>query len=217
MKSILIFILLVSLNSSVQAETLMITDSHGEGAFGAEMVRLLESRGDSVSVYAVGGSTAADWDLGLQQVWGYWEYHTGGISIRSQKPLTPKLEELLLKIEPDTVLIELGTNLIWKDLTLEDSLHVENLIWLVQKSGARCFWIGQPDLRLEQPARVRRHEEIKQLLKLKTDSSMCQLIPSWEFTHYPDRGGDGIHYDRVPGIGAGLAKKWAIHAVEFMK
>ena len=198
-----------SLVFQVEAKTLIITDSHGEGAFGGELVSLIETQGDNVSAYAVGGSTAQDWNDGLNQVWGYWEYHTGARSIRSEKPTTPKLSTLLAKHSPNRVIIELGTNLIWRDLSALDSEKVESLMSLIHDSGAECIWVGPPDLRPKSEAQKRREIEIQHLLETLVTAEKCELIKSWEVILYPEVGGDGIHYDQIPSIGTTLAKSWA--------
>ena len=199
------------------SKTLMITDSHGEASFGAEMVSLFEAQKEEIAVFAVGGSTPTDWLLGLNQVWGYWEYQTGGVSIRSTRPKTPKLEELLVKFNPERVLIELGTNLIWRDLMAQDAAHIQSLIALTINSGAKCFWIGPPALRRADLDQLKRVEEIHQMLQKEILGGQCQLIPSWEFTKYPDQGGDGIHYDSIPVTGSILARKWARDVARFIR
>lgn len=199
--------------ASASAKTLIITDSHGEGAFGAELVRLLEAEKENVSIYAVGGSTAADWVLGLNQIWGYWEYHTGKTNIRSSKPKTPEFKKILELNQPDQVIIELGTNLIWRDLTSIDTTYIIQLMEAISENGARCFWVGPPDLRPKSQDQKRRVLEIHQLLEKEIPSHHCQLLASWEFTHYPAEGGDGIHYDQIPEIGAKLAQEWALQVM----
>lgn len=196
--------------------TLVITDSHGEGAFGAELVKNLEAVKNNVYLYAVGGSSAADWDLGLPQPWGFWEYQTGSINRRGSKPVTPLLKDLIKKFNPDRVIIELGTNLIWRPISSKDSEHIQNLIQSVRESGAECFWIGLPDLRRKSSEQQNREVEIQQLLEKEVEGSYCQLIYSWRFTLYPESGGDGIHYDEIPLIGQYLAKEWAIWAFQMI-
>ena len=198
------------------SNTLMITDSHGEASFGAEMVSLMEAQKEEIAVFAVGGSTPTDWILGLNQIWGYWEYHTGGVSLRSTRPKTPRLEELLVKFKPDRVFIELGTNLIWRDHVVQDADHIHALISLTLNSGAKCFWIGPPDLRRDDLDQLKRVEEIHQLLEKEILAGPCQLISSWKFTQYPALGGDGIHYDSIPVAGSALARKWARDVAHLM-
>jgi len=206
MKLSLLF-LLISFNLS--AKTLIITDSHGEATFGGKLVELIEEKNENVSIYAVGGTTAKDWVLGLNQIWGLWEHHTGGEDRRIDHPQTPLFTELIALHHPDTIIIELGTNLIWHDLTTEDSTYIDNLLEASKASGAKCFWVGPPDLRPSTDYYERREKDIHNLLLDKIPGSACDFIPSWTFTFYPAKGGDGIHYDLVPVFGKTLAEKWA--------
>jgi hypothetical protein len=202
--------LILSLFSNLLgAKTLIITDSHGEGAFGAELVNQLESIKKNVSIYAVGGSTPADWNLGQNQIWGYWEYHTDSGGFRSSKPKTPLLKNLLEKHQPDQVIIELGTNLIWRELNSQITADVIKLVQSIEKAKTQCFWIGPPDLRPNSVERESREAEIHQLLETEIPRYSCRLIRSWEMTEYPKDGGDGIHYDQIPDLGINLAKAWA--------
>ncbi len=206
MKLIFFFLLLSQLAT---AKVLVVTDSHGEGAFGTRLVELVEQSNEEISFYGVGGSTSRDWMLGLEQIWGYWEYHTRGANIRSQKPKTPVFQNLLEKLSPDMVLIELGTNLIWKDLTLEDTSYIQQMIRQTLDSGAKCFWVGPPHLRPKNNDQKRRVLEIHSILEKEVEASGCRLIKSWELTQYPETGGDGIHYDSIPNLGETLARGWA--------
>lgn len=194
------------------SRTLVITDSHGEGAFGAELVSLLEKNNQDVSLFAVGGSTSADWNHGLQQIWGYWEHQTGKPEIRSTKPVTPKLQTLLEKFKPDVLIIELGTNLIWRDISPESKTEIDRMMTTVRDSGVRCFWVGPPDLRLDKEDRIPREREIHVLLEERVSGNGCVLVKSWTFTRFPETGGDGIHYDTIPLIGKGLSRQWALDA-----
>lgn len=209
-KSILFSVLLMLVSSSASfSKTLIITDSHGEGAFGMELSTLLEKKGQTVSAYAVGGSTAADWNHGLQQIWGYWEYHTGKAEVRYNKPVTPKVENLLQTEKPDTIIIELGTNLIWKPIEEQAKDEIRVLLDTVKKTSVKCYWVGPPDLRPKPEDRAQRELEIRELLDRMVPAQGCELIQSWSFTQYPSAGGDGIHYDVVPQIGPELARQWA--------
>jgi hypothetical protein len=117
--------------------------------------------------------------------------------------------DLVVRHHPDRIIIELGTNLIWHDLTQEDSLYIDNLLETSKLSGAQCFWVGPPDLRPSTDYYERREKEIHALLQEKLSGSSCKFIPSWTFTFYPAKGGDGIHYDLVPVFGKTLAEAWA--------
>lgn len=208
-------LLLLLFSFSVVAQTLIITDSHGEGSFGGKLVELIENQNEQVSIYAVGGSRPKDWVYGLDQIWGYWEYHTSQGGSRGSHPKTPLLLDLLKQQRPHRVIIELGTNLIWNSLSESDQKEIEVLTQWIRESGALCIWVGPPDLRPNNHIYESRELEIHQLLTSAVPQH-CQLIKSWEFTHYPETGGDGIHYDQIPQIGASLAWDWAQKAVAEM-
>lgn len=204
-KSLLIFLFLFNYSSVFASTMLMITDSHGEGTFGSEMVHLAESNGSSISVYAVGGTNAIDWVNGLQAKWGYWEHHTGHQDIRSMAQVTPRLEELVKKHNPDAVLVELGTNQIWNEFTAADKADILKIVSIINDSGAKCYWVGPPDLRLSEDYLVK-FKQVKEMLTNELPQKNCQIFKSWEFTHYPALGGDGIHYD---GELKEIAANWA--------
>lgn len=205
---ILIATLFLVVTQSSSARTLIIADSHGEGAFGTELVRLIELQKKHVSAFAVGGSSPVDWTNGNKQIWGYWEHHTGTEPIRLNHPVTPKFANLIDKEKPNTVLIVQGTNLIWRDLKQEDLIALRELISLVSASGAKCYWIGPPDLRLVKIEQQKRILQIQEMLQVETQYR-CELIKSWELISYPIKGGDGIHYDQIPFKGPELARTWA--------
>jgi hypothetical protein len=216
-KNILIWTVLSQLIAfSSFSKTLVITDSHGEGAFGMELAMGLENNGQAVSVYAVGGSTAADWNHGLQQVWGYWEYHSGHPEVRSTKPITPVVSRLLETETPDSIIIELGTNLIWKPISEQDREEIRLLLSTIKKTQINCIWVGPPALRPKPMDRVQRELEIRELLYSIVPSFNCELVLSWAFTQYPALGGDGIHYDGIPGIGPDLARQWARGVIDHL-
>jgi hypothetical protein len=215
MRFTLILVAILSVfSSTVFAKTLVITDSHGEGAFGSELVSMLEKQDDTVSLYAVGGSTSADWNHGLQQIWGYWEYHTGKAEVRSTKPVTPMLKTLLETQSPDRLIIELGTNLIWSEIPQQGKDEISNMLATVRQSGVQCYWIGPPDLRPNKMDRIPRELEIHSILEQLVVGQGCELVKSWSFTRFPNSGGDGIHYDTIPLIGKDLSRQWARDAVQ---
>jgi hypothetical protein len=194
---------------------LMITDSHGEGTFGKETTRIIEEAGGKLSVYAVGGSAPVDWLKGLQGKWGYWEHHTRGKDFRSSKPITPKLEDLIRSVNPDVVVIELGTNLIWNKFTHNEKSDIWKLMEKVTSAGKKCIWIGPPGLRVDKVYTARINEVYK-FLTQEVEKSGCELHPSWETVTYPASGGDGIHYDSAGRAGKKMANKWVNEASTFI-
>lgn len=191
------------------AKTLIISDSHGTGAFGGELAKLIETKNESVDFYAFGGTKAIDWIEGNNLTWGYWEHHTGRFDRRGTNRNTPKLTHLIQLHKPNTVVIVQGTNMVWRETTTADYENVRFLIDQVNQSGAKCYWVGPPDLNVKTDEQNKWVLGIHQLLEQSSQMHGCQLIRSWAFTQYPEGLGDGIHYDQIPNIGAKLAQEWA--------
>jgi hypothetical protein len=206
---LLSFLLLIS-HYSFAETILMITDSHGEGRFGTEMVNLAEANGHEISTYSVGGSNPIDWLKGLQGHYGYWEHHTGQPDIRSNKQMTPRLEYLIILHRPESIIVELGTNL-WGEFSDDPKAAILKVVTLINQSGAKCYWVGPPDLRIND-IRLERFKQLQQMLENDLPSTKCSLFKSWKETKYPATGGDGVHYD---GERSELAAKWAQRAYKW--
>ena len=93
--NILTFTLLILFTSPYWANTLIISDSHGTGAFGLELTHLLEKDNEQISFYAFGGSKPIDWIEGNNLTWGFWEHHTGQLNRRGDNRSVPKLIDLI--------------------------------------------------------------------------------------------------------------------------
>lgn len=193
----------------VSAQTLIISDSHGVGAYGSELIRLHEIKGMKISLYAFGGTRPVDWIDGNNLKWGFLEHHTGKIDRRGTNTPTPKLVELIKVLKPKMVIISLGTNIVWRDEEEEDRSQIQFLISSILKTNAKCVWVGPPHLNVTNPIHLQTIEKFHQLLKAEVTKTDCQLIESHQFTHYPDNVGDGVHYDKIPNIGSTLARQWA--------
>jgi hypothetical protein len=191
------------------SKTLIVSDSHGTGAFGIELSRQIEKQGESVSFYAFGGTKVIDWIEGNNLTWGFWEHHTGRIDRRGTNRNTPKLIELIETHNPNTVIIVQGTNMIWREQAPMDTEQMRFLMNSAKESGAKCIWIGQPDLNPKNDEAKRWDLELQNLFEKEVPANGCQLIRSWAMTNYPDNMGDGIHYDQIPRIGEKLAREWA--------
>lgn len=201
--------LCLTIATQVFSKTLIVSDSHGTGAFGGELARLIETKGESVDFYAFGGTKVIDWIEGNNLTWGFWEHHTGRIDRRGTNRNTPKLVELIKLHKPTTVMIVQGTNMIWRQQTPQDADQIRYLMNLAKESGSRCIWVGQPDLNPKEDDPKRWDLELQHLFEKEVPTMGCQLISSWAFTNYPENMGDGIHYDQIPGIGEKLARDWA--------
>ena len=205
MMKLLLFLIL----SSAQAKTLVISDSHGTGAFGEELTKLIENNNEDLSFYAFGGTKAVDWIEGNNLTWGYWEHHTGKVDKRGTNRATPKLEELIQIHHPSLVIINLGTNMVWKQPSVEQEFQIKTIIETAKSRGAECVWSGPPDLNASEVNRNNWVEQIHQMLIIQTQLHGCKLLKGWELTNYPEGKGDGVHYDAIPGIGKKLARDWA--------
>jgi hypothetical protein len=195
---------------------LVISDSHGTGTFGLTLKDELQKNHYSTSIYAFGGTRPTDWLEGNQLPWGYWEFHNNE-ELRGEKKPTPTIEELLDKHTPTSVIIVQGTNFIWQDLTPAEIDSITTLASSILYSGAKCLWVGPPDLFLTDPLQQERFAHIKKILLTNLAKPKCKVIKSWEFTHYPENKGDGIHYDSIPQTGSILAAEWSKKSFQKMK
>jgi hypothetical protein len=194
---------------------LMITDSHGEGLFGKELVRLIEEARGNISIYAVGGSAPRDWLEGLRGAWGYWEHHTNGANKRSSKPWTPQIDKLLKSVNPDVVVVELGTNLIWNKFTKKEHKEILSLISKINANGSKCIWIGPPGLRLNNSQREKSISDVQNVL-MSIPEKDCDVHYSWKTIRYPSSSGDGIHYDGAGKEGKAKTYQWVREAFTFI-
>jgi hypothetical protein len=209
---VILLLVLGSLSLSISkgfTKTLIISDSHGTGAFGSKLTNLFESQKEEVSFFAYGGTTAIDWIEGNNLTWGFWEHQPGLQDVRSTNQAAPIFEKLLKKIKPSQVIIVLGTNLLWRERLSKDAASIQTLLNLSREMGAKCFWVGPPDLKPKYGNQQRRVLEIHQQLEQEIPGTDCALIKSWNFTTYPQSLGDGIHYDQIQGNGQELAEAWA--------
>ena len=214
---VILLLVLSSLSFSISkgfTKTLIISDSHGTGAFGSKLTNLYESQKEEVSFFAYGGTTAIDWIEGNNLTWGFWEHQPGLEDVRSTNQAAPIFEKLLKKIKPTQVIIVLGTNLLWREQQPKDANSIQTLINLSREMGAKCFWVGPPDLKPKYENQQRRVLEIHQQLEQEIPGTHCGLIKSWSFTNYPQSLGDGIHYDQIQGKGQELAEAWASKVFE---
>jgi hypothetical protein len=171
---------------------LLITDSHGVGAFGREVEDALRRIPNAqVDTYAMGGATPDSFFDGFQSTCtyvGHTDNHTPpGPRYCGHAP-TPKIEEVL---HGQVAVIALGTNLLWNvdhpggwDYAQRS---LERMARYAHEHASACFWIGPPDLRIVSSANQAKLYAL--LAKLP-----CGLVDSREFTHYPAQGGDGCHY-----------------------
>jgi hypothetical protein len=203
---------------------LMIGDSLTVGGFGEAVEDYLLHRfgGKNVAIFASCGSSPEHWvRSGPNYITkcGYRE-QTPRSSIlydfergrRPKRVLTPKLEDLVAKFRPRTVIVQLGTN--WMDGMLrsnparDESTYGEILDRFVAaiRGGPdtvrKIIWITPPDSSRYSKALQRR---VTNLIKTASRRHSFEIIDSSRLTHYVrgQSGGDGVHYNKK------AATEWA--------
>lgn len=181
---------------------LFVGDSHSVGPFGWKVDELLRGAGHKTSTYASCGSIAQWWVTGKPTPCGYFFRGLDGKIEKGTKGPTPIFTELLEKVKPDTVIVELGAN--YAGLPSDD-FAIKDMAAMAEKikaAGAACYWVTKPDSR-------KGHEDIPRILELtyKAASDKCRVFDSIKVTRYPETGGDGIHYWSKEGTP--IANAWA--------
>ncbi len=114
------------------------------------------------------------------------------------------LNDLLTTLRPEVTFVALGANLVKApdDHSFETSRRLAETI---TAAGSRCVWIGPPHGRNKpEPGFSHFYEILRAAV-----GPHCEFIDSRPFAHYPDQGGDGIHYDHLGPEGRAIARKWA--------
>ncbi len=213
---------------------LVIGDSHAVGSFGQNLDDVLRrGPGNRVATYAVCASRPLsflsetphacghmfrDFDKKAPAKWLGGRVYKATISdgkggtTEVTMVKTPSLAQLLSDHVPTVTVVELGANL---PLT-EDS--IQKTLELIHKSNSACVWIGPPDMRTPTPSQVdgvyatlRKNKVVEGVTLEAATKDSCLLIDSRSFSYlrYPEKGGDGTHYN---GGLAPLAAKWGADA-----
>jgi hypothetical protein len=202
---------------------LMIGDSLSVGPFGEMVVRYLEARlgRSNFALFATCGSSPEHWLRAQPDFYsrcGYREYspeRQALIDFENGKPppriKTPKVEDLIAKYQPTTLIVQLGTN--WMDALTKPEGHEEDRFTNIldhfaavlrgpQSSVRQVIWIMPPDASAYSPA-VKR--TVDSLIKNVAKKNTYWLIDSRLMTHYirGKTGGDGVHYNK------GAAQSWS--------
>lgn len=206
MKYFLSCLFMLSLNTHA-ATVLFVGDSHSVGPFGWAFDQHLRDAGHTVGSYASCGSIFKWWSSGQKTTCGYLSRDIKGTKTSLKESPTPLISDLLFDIKPDVVVMEFGGNYVKipsDDFVIND---IKSFIEKVKISGAKCFYITNPDTR-------NYREDIPRLaLLIKTAvGEDCPIFESYLVTKYPEVGGDGIHY--WSPLGTPLAKNWAKKAFE---
>jgi hypothetical protein len=202
---------------------LMVGDSLTVGEFGEALQDYLLQRfgSNNVALYASCGSSPEHWirsgpefitKCGYReqtpQATVLYDFQNGR---RPQHALTPKLEDLVEKYHPKTVVVQLGTN--WMDgfvaNSRSDESHygkiLDHFIAAIRSEPNavnKIVWITPPD-----SSRYSRETQRnkKDLITDAARRNSFEIIDSSRLTHYVPgmSGGDGVHYNGA------AAKAWA--------
>lgn len=186
---------------------LIIGDSHSVGPFGWHLDEELRKAGHQVATYASCGSIAKWWTNSQKTTCGYYSNDLKNNITRATTHPTPKLSELLETIRPTSVIVELGSNYVktpGDDFVRDD---LKRMVQMIKDSGAQCFWISAPDMRLYRDALPRLDKLVQEAV-----GDYCEIFDSKTVTAYPATGGDGVHYWFKEGMP--IARKWADGFVE---
>ncbi|WPU66075.1 SGNH/GDSL hydrolase family protein [Peredibacter starrii] len=202
----LLFLFIISLPPSVFSSTLLVVgDSHTVGPFGRRLDENLRKEGHKVSTFASCGSIAGWWYTGKKTTCGYLSIDESGKLSEATQHTTPLIENLLSEIRPDIVLVAFGSNYVKTPSDEFVKKDLQKLLTSINASGAKCFWITPPDMRLYR-------KEIPRIKKLIEETVHCALFDSETVTKYPETGGDGVHYWSAKGTP--IAKAWADAVVQ---
>lgn len=192
----------------------LIGDSHSVGHFGIELDRLLRlDEANKVATYAACGATP-EWYYTGQVIHCGWFFRTSigqrftGTHLEKEK--TPLIYKILEKNNPDIVIVQMGGNFV-TDLDENFMLsNIKKMIKTIKDAGASCLWVGTPDMRYYRSRVVPGTAEtqldwITRITK-KAVADSCAWVDGRDHTHYPNTGGDGVHYW---GNAALEAKIWA--------
>lgn len=181
---------------------LFVGDSHSVGPFGWRVDELLREAGHKTATYASCGSIAQWWVTGKATPCGYFFRDLTGRTEKGQKGPTPIFTDLLAKVKPEAVIVELGANYAGNPSDEFAIKDMGDMAAKIKAAGAACFWVTKPDSR-------KNHDDIPRILELtyKAVAGECQVFDSTKVTKYPETGGDGIHYWSPQGTP--IAKAWA--------
>jgi hypothetical protein len=209
MKKLLLPLLLAALAAPACAGTVLyVGDSHSVGPFGWKLDELLRGAGQNTATYASCGSIAQWWVTGKPTPCGYFFRDLAGKTEKGVKGPTPIFTDLLAKVKPEVVVVELGANYAGMP---SDEFAIKDMGAMaaeIKAAGAACFWVTKPD--------SRNRTDIPRILSLtnKAVAGNCQVFDSTKVTQYPATGGDGIHYWNKEGTP--IANAWAQHVFDWL-
>lgn len=225
--------LTVSARAEDPAALLVIGDSHATQIFGKTLEADLRSASGKVALFAVCSSRPDSFLHETEHSCGYrfrdfdqkspskWERTREGeitVTVDGKKEKrkvtfvkTPKLETLLADYSPAGVIVALGSNGM-SGASIKSTL--EKIHHARSDRNTACFWIGPPRMRSMADATLAGYYKALKDNDVSADSGPlgggCRLIldsRSLDWLLYPEKGGDGTHYDYSPELHA-LGERW---------
>lgn len=195
-----IFILTVNLYSE---NILFIGDSHSVGYFGKKFDELTR-KDHKINIYAICGSTMKWWFEEKQTNCGYFFKDSNNKLDEGKTKKTPKITNLIKELNPDLIIVQLGTNYYnWKSEDIKKD--IENFLNILKTE--KCYWIGPPNSRKLKLVIPEINKTISDIVSKK-----CIYFDSTMVTNYPENGGDGIHFNKEM---KDIADRWAESAYDF--
>jgi hypothetical protein len=203
-----LFVLATPHVTRADTRILLIGDSHTYLSFGRKLDSLLRTiRQAQVETIASCGSSPFWWFNAQPTNCGFFEHDADGSSRDSLQAPTPLLQDVLNRFKPTLTLVALGANMMNPDNAPLDfvSQTTRQMAQMIAQAGSQCVWVGPPTSRIHLEPHV---SEVDGILRGATTPE-CHFIDSRPFTHYPDQGGDGLHYDSLGPQGVAMAQDWA--------
>lgn len=222
--------LLAAAPSRAADTILVVGDSHTAGAFGKALDGALRAApGNRVATYGVCSAAPSSYVDETPHACGHWFSDFQGtapakwLGARQYKATikgkevtmikTPEIGQLLADHAPGTVIVALGSN-------PTTGAGIDALLAAIHGptpgAGARCVWIGPPDMRSPDKAAVektyqllRKHRVFEGATTWEARQDSCLLIDSRTMTQYAASGGDGTHYN---GALTAAGRKWGADA-----
>lgn len=191
------------LASTAGERILFLGDSHSVATFGRTLDADLRTRPHAqVTTVASCGSDPVWWFDGTPTHCGFWLHQSDGSEQKTTRAPTPKLPELLQEHQPSVVIVALGSNMVKRTPT-ERITHTEEMMQSISSVAPHKIWIGPPDARIYTDQQI---DEIYQTLYPLCQKYGFVLIDSRQFTKYPAKGGDGLHFQGEAGVA--MAASW---------
>lgn len=199
---------LLALPARAADRIVVITDSHGVGAFGEGLEAWLRARPDTSWVFfAAGGSAPRQWSTSRWTTPCAYQASSGGPVFKRmcKEEKVPHLDELWAAQPTGTskerriTIIAHGTNYALGAKASEAASTLP-LLKAAFNASEFCVWIGPPNMTkkpgFDAAAVAYKYSVIEAALAAAKTSTgrTCTLIDSRTISTYPAQGGDGVHY-----------------------